>query len=470
MWSTLVRTTNPDQRSRGRHERLSEEEDGEVFPSVLAEQEQVQLQQGDTFHDGTDTTTTTSPTSSSSSSFSRSTSNNSNYASNNIENLPDENTVLNHHTNIASHNNQEDVPVRVSTNDTTSTVLNTRTGIITTEETRGTNTNTAEPQQRDHDNDDDVNDGDDGQGEESHSSTIPLDSETHNTLLQIAEERELHRRRTSAFTLFVGFVLLRIWIEAIVASDIGLLFMCALGSSYMFRWVKMRQSQEQEFDERIEHTVRNSIGMNERNGHGNDEELGQGSDSGITRRHSRRREASESRRIRAAAAAASGIPEFTGHGHIDLEMLSFQAQLAFAIMDSQRITMNGGYGRPDGDQDENRTRGVSADAKSQWDTFVYSQDTAYRVESSPENNTNQSLMKKDMNNGYEEPACCICLCEYEDGEKLMELPCGHSYHSECISSWCDNHVRCPLCNHDLEDSNGTGSTRENDHNNSDSIV
>ena len=51
----------------------------------------------------------------------------------------------------------------------------------------------------------------------------------------------------------------------------------------------------------------------------------------------------------------------------------------------------------------------------------------------------------------EEPSCSICLCEYEHGERVTKLPCGHIYHETCLNSWTANHFRCPLCNYDLMD-------------------
>ena len=45
--------------------------------------------------------------------------------------------------------------------------------------------------------------------------------------------------------------------------------------------------------------------------------------------------------------------------------------------------------------------------------------------------------------------------EYEEGEELTKLPCSHIYHDDCIGSWTQHHIRCPLCNYDLETARAT---------------
>ncbi|CAA7018292.1 unnamed protein product [Microthlaspi erraticum] len=45
----------------------------------------------------------------------------------------------------------------------------------------------------------------------------------------------------------------------------------------------------------------------------------------------------------------------------------------------------------------------------------------------------------------EDAECCICLCEYEDGVELRELPCNHHFHCACIDKWLHINSRCPLC-------------------------
>ncbi|CDY52328.1 BnaA09g38770D [Brassica napus] len=41
--------------------------------------------------------------------------------------------------------------------------------------------------------------------------------------------------------------------------------------------------------------------------------------------------------------------------------------------------------------------------------------------------------------------CSICLCAYEDGAELRELPCRHHFHSVCVDKWLRINATCPLC-------------------------
>lgn len=41
--------------------------------------------------------------------------------------------------------------------------------------------------------------------------------------------------------------------------------------------------------------------------------------------------------------------------------------------------------------------------------------------------------------------CVICLSDYEKGEVILELPCGHCYHMTCVALWLVKKAICPIC-------------------------
>lgn len=42
--------------------------------------------------------------------------------------------------------------------------------------------------------------------------------------------------------------------------------------------------------------------------------------------------------------------------------------------------------------------------------------------------------------------CVICQMRYKRGDRQINLPCKHVYHSECISKWLGINKVCPVCN------------------------
>jgi hypothetical protein len=282
---------------------------------------------------------------------------------------------------------------------------------------------------------------------EEQSNTSEENTETHD-LSHLLVQREYHRWGTKICTIILALVLFRLWVEALLTLNVVLIIFSSFMTSYLFAWRVHRASVEYDLNQEIDSLQNNPT---DRDSHENNEIA-----TSVWRRSGRTRRAFRNHNRVSNGRHRGRIYDFddwdfgANRDHIDLEMLGFQAQLALAIMESQRhILETGGYGRPDGGEDESQMHGVRDETMAKWSSFAYN---------SNDPKVKQCADLKPYKN--EEPSCCICLCEYEEGEMLNQLDCGHVYHQECIHSWCQNHSRCPLCNMDLEDSSDFNHTTE----------
>jgi len=46
--------------------------------------------------------------------------------------------------------------------------------------------------------------------------------------------------------------------------------------------------------------------------------------------------------------------------------------------------------------------------------------------------------------------CTICQDEYKNEETLLEMPCEHDFHEECLVNWLKLHNTCPICRKPVE--------------------
>ncbi|GBM55571.1 hypothetical protein AVEN_74529-1 [Araneus ventricosus] len=63
--------------------------------------------------------------------------------------------------------------------------------------------------------------------------------------------------------------------------------------------------------------------------------------------------------------------------------------------------------------------------------------------------------------------CCVCL-DATRYRKMKSLPCGHTFHENCINKWLETHEdeECPLCGKSLEQASAESEANEsngNDH-------
>jgi Ring finger domain len=61
----------------------------------------------------------------------------------------------------------------------------------------------------------------------------------------------------------------------------------------------------------------------------------------------------------------------------------------------------------------------------------------------------------DLFDDVGDQTCGICLCEYEEGDRIHLLPCPgtamHAFHAACVSQWLARDRTCPVCKHDITD-------------------
>mmetsp|Transcript_29036 Transcript_29036/g.42837 ORF Transcript_29036/g.42837 Transcript_29036/m.42837 type:complete len:312 (-) Transcript_29036:419-1354(-) len=50
----------------------------------------------------------------------------------------------------------------------------------------------------------------------------------------------------------------------------------------------------------------------------------------------------------------------------------------------------------------------------------------------------------------EHPTCNICLEDFEKGDDMRTLLCGHTFHKQCIDRWVSQVASCPTCKKELE--------------------
>ena len=65
--------------------------------------------------------------------------------------------------------------------------------------------------------------------------------------------------------------------------------------------------------------------------------------------------------------------------------------------------------------------------------------------------------------------CPITMCEFQIGDRVRRIHyCRHSFHEESFLSWFQNHVRCPVCRHDIREHSAPPSTNQVNDSDSDS--
>jgi hypothetical protein len=59
------------------------------------------------------------------------------------------------------------------------------------------------------------------------------------------------------------------------------------------------------------------------------------------------------------------------------------------------------------------------------------------------------IWTQDMEKTESHTECVICLSDYEENDKVISLPCGHTFHKDCGMTWLVEHNVCPTCRYQL---------------------
>ena len=95
----------------------------------------------------------------------------------------------------------------------------------------------------------------------------------------------------------------------------------------------------------------------------------------------------------------------------------------------------------------NNERAASSNADDQKSIGVNSDElnTVSVIEIYHKKRSKMSLNYKKHKEIYKYKACCICLYDYRNGEKIRKLNCNHYFHQKCIDIWFKKNTQCPLC-------------------------
>ena len=60
------------------------------------------------------------------------------------------------------------------------------------------------------------------------------------------------------------------------------------------------------------------------------------------------------------------------------------------------------------------------------------------------------LSKENLKKLGCENSCSVCKEDFVIGNKMMDLPCKHYFHEECLMPWLNQHDSCPICRFELK--------------------
>ncbi len=68
--------------------------------------------------------------------------------------------------------------------------------------------------------------------------------------------------------------------------------------------------------------------------------------------------------------------------------------------------------------------------------------------------------KEEIRKMSSEHLCSVCKDDYESGQNLIQLPCSHLFHDDCILPWLKERNSCPTCRFELKTDDNDYETRK----------
>ena len=68
-----------------------------------------------------------------------------------------------------------------------------------------------------------------------------------------------------------------------------------------------------------------------------------------------------------------------------------------------------------------------------------------RNRNSEEDDRQEPLLSLPDTIATKSETCTICIDDFEEGERVIELPCKHAFHPKCITPWLKKSSECPNC-------------------------